>query len=196
MIQMRYVCCVLLVAALGSMSFRAKAYTERNMLQKMADEATLKDMLVLKQAWVPYPAYTDRAAWDSLTGSNKQYLIEAGEKLLNYKWQLTPATAYLEFERAGNRKIMEESYKANRQALNTLMLAELAEGKGRFIDQLLDGAYMSCEMTSWVQSAHLSRQSSKRSFPDFREHIIDLGSGGYGALMAWVHYFFLSLIHI
>ena len=32
MIQMRYVCCVLLVAALGSMSFRAKAYTERNML--------------------------------------------------------------------------------------------------------------------------------------------------------------------
>ena len=50
MIQMRYVCCVLLVAALGSMSFRAKAYTERNMLQKMADEATLKDMLVLKQA--------------------------------------------------------------------------------------------------------------------------------------------------
>ena len=175
MIQMRYVCCVLLVAALGSMSFRAKAYTERNMLQKMADEATLKDMLVLKQAWVPYPAYTDRAAWDSLTGSNKQYLIEAGEKLLNYKWQLTPATAYLEFE---------QSYMANRQALNTLMLAELAEGKGRFIDQLLDGAYMSCEMTSWVQSAHLSRQSSKRSFPDFREHIIDLGSGGYGALMA------------
>ena len=47
MIQMRYVCCVLLVAALGSMSFRAKAYTERNMLQKMADEATLKDMFCL-----------------------------------------------------------------------------------------------------------------------------------------------------
>ena len=119
MIQMRYVCCVLLVAALGSMSFKAKAYTERNMLQKMADEATLKDMLVMKQAWVPYPAYTDRAAWDSLTGSNKQYLIEAGEKLLGYKWRLTPATAYLEFERTGNRKIMEESYMANRQALNT-----------------------------------------------------------------------------
>ena len=70
------------------------------------------------------------------------------------------------------------------------MLAELAEGKGRFIDQLLNGAYMSCEMNSWVLSAHLPRQSSKRSLPDFREQIIDLGSGGYGALMAWVHYFF------
>ena len=31
---------------------------------------------------------------------------------------------------------MEVPYDANRQALNALMLAELAEGKGRFIDQL------------------------------------------------------------
>ena len=62
-------------------------------------------------------------------GPNKQRLIEAGEKLLDYKWQLIPATAYLEYERSGNRKIMEVPYDANRQALNALMLAELAEGK-------------------------------------------------------------------
>lgn len=104
----------------------------------------------MKQAWVPYPAYTDRAAWDSLMGPNKQRLIAAGEKLLDYKWKLIPATAYLEYERSGNRKVMEAPYDANRQALNALMLAELAEGKGRFIDQLLNGAYMSCEMNSWV----------------------------------------------
>ena len=188
--RMKHFISFLLVVALGSFSFKANAYTERNMLQKAADETTLKSVLVMKQAWVPYPAYTDRAAWDSLMGPNKQRLIAAGEKLLDYKWQLIPATAYLEYERTGNRKIMEVPYDANRQALNTLMLAELAEGKGRFIDQLLNGAYMSCEMNSWVLSAHLPRQSSKRSLPDFREQIIDLGSGGYGALMAWVHYFF------
>ena len=86
----------------------------------------------MKTAWVPYPAYTDRAAWDSLMGPNKQRLIAAGEKLLDYKWKLIPATAYLEYERSGNRKVMEAPYDANRQALNALMLAELAEGKGRF----------------------------------------------------------------
>ena len=175
--RMKHLLCVLLVAALGSFTFKANACTERNMLQKAADESTLKNVLVMKQAWVPYPAYTDRAAWDSLMGPNKQRLIEAGEKLLNYKWQLIPATAYLEYERSGNRKVMEVPYDDNRRALNTLMLAELAEGKGRFIDQLLNGAYMSCEMNSWVLSAHLPRQSSKRSLPDFREQIIDLGSG-------------------
>ena len=127
MIRLKHLFCVLLLAALGSISFKANAYTERYMLQKAADETTLKNVLIMKQAWVPYPAYTDRAAWDSLMGPNKQRLIEAGEKLLDYKWQLIPATAYLEYERSGNRKIMEVPYDANRQALNALMLAELAE---------------------------------------------------------------------
>jgi hypothetical protein len=77
--RMKHLFCVLLLAALGSFSFKANAYTERNMLQKAADETTLKNVLVMKQAWVPYPAYTDRAAWDSLMGPNKQRLIEAGE---------------------------------------------------------------------------------------------------------------------
>lgn len=107
MTRMKHLLCVFLVAALGSFSFKANAYTERNMLQKAADETTLKNVLIMKQAWVPYPAYTDRAAWDSLMGPNKQRLIEAGEKLLDYKWQLIPATAYLEYERSGNRKIRE-----------------------------------------------------------------------------------------
>ena len=64
--RMKHLFCVLLLAALGSFSFKASAYTERNMLQKAADETTLKNVLVMKQAWVPYPAYTDRAAWDCL----------------------------------------------------------------------------------------------------------------------------------
>lgn len=77
--RMKHLFCVLLLAALGSFSFKANAYTERNMLQKAVDKTTLKNVLVMKQAWVPYPAYTDRAAWDSLMGPNKQRLIEAGE---------------------------------------------------------------------------------------------------------------------
>lgn len=91
--RMKYLICVFLLAVFGSFSFKANAYTERDLLQKAADETTLKNVLVMKQAWVPYPAYTDRAAWDSLMGPNKQRLIVAGEKLLDYKWQLIPATA-------------------------------------------------------------------------------------------------------
>ena len=53
MTRMKHLLCVFLVAALGSLSFKANAYTERNMLQKAADETTLKNVLVMKQAWFP-----------------------------------------------------------------------------------------------------------------------------------------------
>lgn len=173
------------------LSIPAQAYTERNFLQNTISKEDLKSTLVMNQAWVPYPDYTDRAGWDSLlTKQDKEMLIRTGERLLNYKWQVIHATDYIEYERSGERNLMQEPYEANRQAINTLMLAELAEGKGRFIDQLVNGVFYSCEMTSWVLSAHLPRQSTHRSLPDFREQIIDLGSGAYGSMLAWTYYFF------
>ena len=178
--------CLLFMAGIS-----AHAYTERNLLQKAAgSEEQLKEALVMNQKWVPYPAYNDRAGWDELLGTNKESLIRAGEKMLNYEWKVIRATDYLEYERSGERNIMQNPYEANRKAINTLMLAELAEGKGRFIDQLINGAFYSCEMTSWVLSAHLVRQSTKRSLPDYREQVIDLGSGNFGSMLSWVYYFF------
>ena len=167
------------------------AYTERNLLQNYVTKEQLKEALIMNGEWVPYPAYSDREGWNSLLNDeDRQTLINAGEKMLDYKWQVIRATDYLEYERSGERNIMQNPYEANRKAINMLMMAELAEGKGRFVDQLINGVFFSCEMTSWVLSAHLPRQSTKRSMPDWREQIIDLGSGNYGSMLAWVYYFF------
>ena len=180
------VCCLLILFV--STSY---AYTERNLLQNSVTKEQLKEALVMNGAWVPYPAYSDREGWNSLLNKeDRQTLINAGEKMLDYKWQVIRATDYLEYERSGERNIMQNPYEANRKAINVLMMAELAEGKGRFIDQLINGVFFSCEMTSWVLSAHLPRQSTKRSMPDWREQIIDLGSGNYGSMLSWVYYFF------
>ena len=180
------VCCLLILFV--STSY---AYTERNLLQNSVTKEQLKETLVMNGAWIPYPAYSDREGWNSLLNEeDRQTLINAGEKMLDYKWQVIRATDYLEYERSGERNIMQNPYEANRKAINVLMMAELAEGKGRFIDQLINGVFFSCEMTSWVLSAHLPRQSTKRSMPDWREQIIDLGSGNYGSMLSWVYYFF------
>ncbi|WP_299230794.1 heparinase II/III-family protein [uncultured Bacteroides sp.] len=180
------VCCLLTLIVSASY-----AYTERNLLQNYITKGQLKEALVMNGAWVPYPEYSDREGWNSLLSEeDRQTLIKAGEKILDYKWQVIRATDYLEYERSGERNIMQNPYEANRKAINVLMMAELAEGKGRFIDQLINGVFFSCEMTSWVLSAHLPRQSTKRSMPDWREQIIDLGSGNYGSMLAWVYYFF------
>lgn len=165
------------------------AYTERNLLQKQADINILKEILVLNQQWVTYPSYTDRVGWDSFLGTFKDGYIRRGEKLLDYQWQLINATDYLAFERTGDRQIMEKPFDTNNNAIADLLMAELAEGKGRFLDQLINGVFHSCEMSSWAISAHVVLQHSHRALPSYDNHVFDLVSGDLGGLLSWIHYF-------
>ena len=166
------------------------AYTERNLLQQKTNIAALKEALMMDRQWVPYPAYNDRPGWDQFLGEYKKNIILFGERQLNYKWQVVKASDYIEFERSGSRDVMQKPFNENNGALSALVIAELAEGKGRFIDQIINGVFFSCEMTSWALSAHLSVQHSRRSLPDYKEHIIDLTAGEVGSLLSWTYYFF------
>lgn len=163
---------------------------ERNLLAGNFDPETISEALVPDQKWVPYPAYTDRNAWEQLLGDNKDDLIRRGERQLNYQWKVIRATDFLEYERSGNRNIMQNPNSDNNNALSDLVMAELAEGKGRFMDHIINGVFYNCERTSWVLSAHLTAQKSGRTLPETAEQVIDLGSGETGAFLAWTYYFF------
>jgi len=165
------------------------AYTERDLLQKQADINRLKEILVLDRQWVTYPDYNDRAGWDRFLGTFKDEYIRRGEKRLNYQWQVVKATDYLAFERTGNRQIMEKPFGANNGAIADLLMAELAEGKGRFVDQLINGVFNACEMTSWALAAHIIVQPSHRALPAYDYPVIDLTSGDLGGLLAWTYHF-------
>ncbi len=167
----------------------ASAYTERNLIASKASKDQLKEMLVADQKWVPYPDYTDRAGWDALLGDMKDYYIKRGEKALKHDWPRIKATDYLEYERSGNRVVMENPLGANNGAVADLLMAELAEGKGRFIDQLINGVYAAAEMTSWALSAHAVVQPSHRSIQAYDYPVLDLVSCDMGNLYSWVHYF-------
>lgn len=165
------------------------AYEKRDLLQKKATLADVRNSLVTKDQWIGYPAYADRKGWDSFTGSLKEELIKEGEAYLDYTWKVVTASDYLEYERSGSRVAMENPFGSNNTALSKLVFAELAEGKGRFMNQIINGIWQTCDMSSWVLSAHLSAQKSKRSLPDYREQIIDLTSGDVGSFLSWTWYF-------
>ncbi|MBR3854462.1 MAG: heparinase II/III-family protein, partial [Tidjanibacter sp.] len=168
---------------------------QRDLLQSTVNQQQLKELLVPPSEWVPYPAYADRAAWEAITGEAKLTLIKNGEKLLSHEWITVRATDYLAFERTGDRKIMENRHNPNCNALATLVLAELAEGKGRFIDQIINGAFYFCEMTSWALSAHTqSIQRPRTAVPIKDQHVMALVSCEMGAMLAWVDHFFGSEI--
>jgi len=158
-------------------------------LQKEAGFEKVKATLVMGQKWVPYPDYADRVGWDKFLGDYKEAYIQKGERFLSYEWKVVKATDYLEFGRSGDRDIMQNPFNQNNSALEALFMAEMAEGKERFVDQIINGVFHSCEMTSWVLSAHLGLQKIKGCFPSHQEHVIDLGSGNLGSQLAWIYYF-------
>ena len=177
---------ILLISCL----FVANAYEKRDLLQKTGEKTNLKTCLIQNQKWVTYPKYSDRKGWEQLTSGVKDEILIKGEKALNYEWRVVKATDYLEFERSGSRSIMEIPFNSNISALSDLVLAELTEGKGRFMDQIVNGVWSSCEMTSWVLSAHMAReQKEKTALPSSKENIIDLTSGDFGAFLSWTYYF-------
>jgi hypothetical protein len=190
---MKWLTTSLLVCLSLSISY---AHEYRNLLQKEAAIDQLKPALIHTRQWVSYPAYTDRDGWNTLTGNFKEELIKKGESALNYEWKVVKATDYLEFEKSGSRRIMEIPFTDNITAFSNLIMAELAEGKGRFIPQIANGAWMFCEMTSWALSAHISReQTEKTSLPSHKQHIIDLTAGDLGSLLAWTLYFLEDELH-
>lgn len=161
-----------------------------NLLQAEYSKPGVAESFAAGKAWFPFPAYEDRAGWAALFGPDAGKVIRRGEQLLDYQWQHIPASAYLAFERTGDRQAMERPEGANRGAMIALILAELAEGKGRFIDQLANGVWLAAQQPSWVLSAHQGRQRSKRSLPDAREQLIDLASGRYGSIVSIAYHFF------
>jgi len=162
----------------------------KDLLTKNFKEADVKSSLLNTEKWVPYPAYSDREGWKKLTEPNYSSIISQGEKFLTYQWQVVKATDYLAYERDGSRVIMEKPMNENAVALSNLFFAELAEGKGRFLDQIINGVWYFSEMSTWSLSAHVpAYQSSKRTLPQTGTHVVDLVAGNMGSFLSWIHYF-------
>lgn len=167
----------------------AQAYREKNLLQKLATEQQLKDLILPHRQWVKYPPYTDRQGWQELMGDNAAYFVEQGRKTLDYNWKVVTVTDYLEFSRSGSREPMSGKHNANINAVVNLFLAEMAEGQGRYMDQLINGIYHICEMSSWSISAHQVLQKGGGTFPTRDNPVLELVSTDLAATLSWIYYF-------
>ncbi len=158
---------------------------DRNILQKEAKETGLEYVLMDNFSAYGFPAYRDRDFWGRLPEVlKKQYIAEAEEKL-DYQWPVVKATDYLEYIRSGDRR--QGAYAAPRAALIASVMGELVEGKGRFMDQIINGVWYYSEQTWWGWSAHLP---SPRGLPDIKMPSIDLGVGEIANILSWTWYLF------
>lgn len=93
--------------------------------------------------------------------------IPAAEALLAQPIPPLPASLYREYYENGNRSRYETPYFQRRRAMLLLAAAEKTEGKGRFLDLLIDYIWAICEETSWVLPAHNTpRHGKPERLPD------------------------------
>lgn len=161
---------------------------ERNILANKAKEVNLTQILITDNAWNKLPTYKDRQFWQNVSPNMRAEYISKAEKLLKYDWPVVKATDYLEIIRSGDRRGEVTSAPSN--ALITFVMAELVEGKGRFMDQIINGVWYYSEQTWWGWSAHFYLQKAPNGLPDVNEPTIDLGVGEVACNLAWTLYLF------
>ncbi len=135
-----------------------------------------------------FPTLGDRRTWDGLSPDIRAALIAAGEARLGQPWAALPATLFLEYRRNGNRSRYEAARTERRRRLNDLLFAELAENKGRFLDELVNGIWLTCEETYWGVPAHVGVQKAGTGLPDAEEPTVDLFAADTAATLSWTNY--------
>lgn len=161
---------------------------ERNILMKELQQLDLSKDLITDHSWILLPDHKNRNFWNNLSPQIREAYIKAAESQLNYGWPGVKATDYMEIVRSGNR--LQEVYAGPKSALSALVMGELADGKGRFIDQIINGVWYYCEQTWWGWSAHFYLQQAPNGLPDANEPTIDLGVGEVASMLAWTWYLF------
>jgi hypothetical protein len=146
---------------------------ERNILANEAKAIDLSKVMITDNSWNKIPGYKERQFWESIPANIRQDYIKKAEGYLDYNWPVVKATDYLEFIRSGDRR--QSVYSACSTALISLVMGELAEGKGRFIDQIINAVWYYSEQTWWGWSAHLGAQKAGSGLPDVNEPYVDLG---------------------
>jgi len=158
------------------------------MLSQKFSEEKLRDILIKKDKWRPYPAIEERKEWDAIRESIRNAHIARGEEMLNYEWPTILAVRFLDFVRTGNRNKFEQVSMGRRRALASLVIAECMENKGRFLDDIVNGVWAICEESFWGVSAHIGAQKAGSGLPDITEPIVDLFAAETSALLSWVVY--------
>ena len=120
---------------------------------------------------------------DSIPTEMRQSYVSYGEQYADKSWTVLPWTVFAEYKITGNRVNYEGICFEKRRQLAALVMAEIMEGKGRFIHQIIDGIGSFCEETWWGIPAHYSKPIPLTELQE-----VDLFNAETAGLIAWTRY--------
>ena len=126
----------------------------------------------------------DDTFWrDSIPQEMRQSYVQYGEQYLGKPWTVLPWTVFAENKQTGNRVNYEALCFEKRRQLAAIVMAEIMEGKGRFMGDIIDGIGSFCEETWWGIPAHYPKAVP---LPELQE--VDLFNAETASLIVWTRY--------
>ena len=148
----------------------------------------LKDIIVSAEDFHPFPKVREHESWQTIPEKVRTAHVLQAEKHLNCDWETPKASVFLEYVRNGNRSHYQNVSFGRRVKLAEMVIGECIEGRGRFMDDILNGIWTICEETYWGVPAHVGLQKKGSGLPDVKEPTVDLFAAETGMLLAWTYY--------
>lgn len=126
----------------------------------------------------------DDTFWrDSIPDEMRQSYIRYGEQYQGKSWTSLPWTVFAENKQTGNRVNYEGICFEKRRHLAAIVMAEIMEGKGRFMKDIIDGMGSFSEETWWGIPAHYGK-----AIPLAELQEVDLFNAETASLIVWTRY--------
>lgn len=156
---------------------------EKQLLSTALPRPVLAETLIAPRQFAPVPVCGDKYWQENIPASIREAYIKNGEQYLGKPWEVLPVTVFSQFRTIGDRTNFQRLSFGRRTQLNALVMAELMENKGRFMDDILNGIWALCEETWWGIPAHYG---PKVSLP--QDQTVDLFAAETGSQLAWINY--------
>ncbi|MEK0313233.1 heparinase II/III domain-containing protein [Cohnella sp. 56] len=160
------------------------------MLADRYELSNVKAALLPPNRITPFPTAEDRPAWEALLPETRERWIALAEQYKDYVWPALKVEHYMAYWRSGELDTRSRSVFERRSVLGILALAECIEGKGRFLDQVINGIFVICEETTWVPPLHRlhAKENMQECMPDASDHIVELVTSATSDLLIWIRY--------
>lgn len=170
------------------------------MLEKYYDVKEMAKVLLPRDKYKPFPKYEDREAWAKVYAPLRQtYLNEDfKKKRLEFNTSALTGSAYMQwYKTGGDNNPWGKIVQCRRDYLFDCTLAECFEGKGEYIDKIIDLLWAICEESTWVEPGHNNHMHNsmwsgvwKNKLPDVTEqNFFCIYAAMCAGTLGWTYYF-------
>ena len=155
-------------------------------MMRLFDNYTCKGKLLTSECFSQQLAEYAQKGIEDIEAYKKELIISNADNALKTDIPVLKASEYMQFHYTGNRTDFQKPYYLRRSMLIDLVFGELFENKGRFINKIVDIAWLILEESTWVIPAH-SRSGEPLLYERDDVSYVDLFSASTAAVLTLVY---------